>query len=122
MPRVVHFEIPADDPERAAKFYGDVFGWELSKWNGPQEYWLITTGADGERGIDGGMLRRTPQWSTTVNTVGVSNVDEFTSRIEQHGGKTVAPKMAIPGVGWLAYCQDTEGNVFGIMQPDTAAK
>jgi uncharacterized protein len=122
MPRVVHFEIAAADPERAAKFYGDVFGWELNKWSGPQEYWLITTGADGEPGINGGMLRRQPQWPGTVNTVGVPNVDDFTSRIERHGGKTVVPKMAIQGVGWLAYCQDPEGNVFGIIQPDTAAK
>lgn len=54
MPRVVHFEVHADDPERAANFYSGVFGWELAKWEGPQDYWLITTGPDDEPGINGG--------------------------------------------------------------------
>ena len=58
MPRVIHFEIPADNPDRAVRFYSDVFGWQFNKWEGPVEYWLITTGADGQPGINGGMLRR----------------------------------------------------------------
>jgi len=57
MPRVIHFEIPADNPDRAVEFYKQVFGWKFDKWQGPQDYWLITTGK-GEPGIDGGMLRR----------------------------------------------------------------
>ena len=58
MNRVVHFELPADNPDRAVDFYKKVFGWQIQKWPGPQDYWLVTTGADGEPGINGGILRR----------------------------------------------------------------
>jgi predicted enzyme related to lactoylglutathione lyase len=121
MPRVVHFEIPADEPERAAKFYETVFGWKIKKWEGPVEYWLVTTGEAPEPGIDGGIMRRGEQ-NTTVNTVSVASVDVFVEKITAAGGKVAAPKMAVPGVGWFAYCSDTEGNVFGIMQDDPSAK
>jgi len=121
VPRVVHFELAADNPERAAKFYGQVFGWKITKWEGPEDYWLVTTGDDKQPGINGGLMRpRGPQ--KVVNTVDVPSVDEFTAKITKNGGKIVAPKMAIPGVGYLAYCQDTEGNAFGIMQSDETAK
>jgi predicted enzyme related to lactoylglutathione lyase len=121
MPRVVHFELPADSPERAAAFYSDVFGWKISKWDGPQPYWLITTGDKNEIGIDGGLMQRQNPGQGTTNTVGVASVDEITEKISQRGGKVVVPKMPVPGVGWLAYCQDTEGNTFGVMQPDESA-
>jgi predicted enzyme related to lactoylglutathione lyase len=121
MPRVVHFELEAKEPERAVKFYTDVFGWSVKKWDGPMDYWLFVTGEDGP-GINGGLSRKTTDTPmNTVNTIGVSSVDEFTAKITQHGGKIVMPKMVIPGVGYLAYCQDTEGNTFGIMQPDQSA-
>ncbi len=122
MPRVVHFEIPAEQPERASKFYSSVFGWKIKKWQGPQEYWLVTTGEDGAPGINGGLMKRTKPFTTTINTVDVPSVDEFVGKVTKHGGKVVAPKMAIPGVGYLAYCQDTEGNTFGIIQGDKSAK
>jgi predicted enzyme related to lactoylglutathione lyase len=109
MPRVVHFEFPADKPERAERFYRDVFGWKFTKWEGPMEYWMIDTGSDGP-GINGGMQRR-QQGAATTNTIEVSSVDETVRK----------PKMAIAGVGWLAYCTDTEGNVFGLMQNDPSA-
>lgn len=118
MPRVVHFEISAEDPERASAFYRDVFGWKINKWEGPQDYWLISTGQNGEPGIDGGLMRRQQPGAATVNTVDVPSVDEFANRITSKGGAVVAPKMPIPGVGYLAYCQDTEGNTFGILQGD----
>ena len=116
MPRVVHFEVPADDPTRAAEFYGQVFGWNITKREGPMEYWLVSTGSPDQPGIDGGLMRRQAPGQGIVNTMDVPSVDEYIARIEQAGGKVVAPKMEIPGVGWLAYCQDTEGNVFGIME------
>ncbi len=123
MPRPIHFEIPADDPERAAAFYRDVFGWKFEKWDGgPMPYWLITTGGNGEPGIDGGLLPRPHPGASTVNTVGVASVDESVKAIESKGGRNVVPKLAIPGMGWLAYCTDPEGNTFGIMQADEAAK
>jgi len=122
-PRVVHFEIPADQPERAARFYSEVFGWQFQKWDGPQAYWLISTGPDHKPGINGGLAPRTkPGEGGTVNTIQVPSVDQYVASIVSKGGKLIAPKNAIPGVGWLAYCQDPEGNTFGLMQPDPAAK
>ncbi len=75
MPRPVHFELPAADPERAARFYTDVFGWTIEKWEGPVEYWLVTTGEEDEPGINGGIMRPQGPEATTVNTVGVDDLD-----------------------------------------------
>jgi uncharacterized protein len=122
MPRPIHFEIPADDPDRAAAFYGGVFGWKFQKWEGPMPYWLVTTGGDGEPGIDGGLLPRQQPGSSTVNTIGVASLDASLKTIESRGGRTVVPKMAVPGIGWLAYCADTEGNTFGILEADETAR
>ena len=122
MARVIHFEIPSDKPDRAAKFYGDVFGWTFQKWEGPMEYWLVSTGDEKERGIDGGLLRRAPHISGVVNTVDVADVDDYLERVGKNGGKIVVPKMALPGVGWLAYASDPDGNTFGLMQGDPQAR
>jgi predicted enzyme related to lactoylglutathione lyase len=127
MPRVVHFEIHADDPNRAAKFYTRVFGWTVKKWDAPMDYWLIMTGED-EPGIDGGMMKRERPLTgkdgvvAYVCTVGVDSVDTYTKKVTAQGGTVVQPKGPIPGVGWFALCKDTEGNVFGLMQEDKAAK
>jgi uncharacterized protein len=121
MGRVCHFEIPASDPDRAAEFYKKVFGWKIEKWPGPMEYWLVTTGAEGTPGINGGLLRKGAQVSTTTNTVDVTSVDDAIAAVTKAGGKQLTPKSAIPGVGYFAYCQDTEGNVFGMMQNDKNA-
>lgn len=120
MPRPVHFEIPADDPERVAAFYRSVFGWKIEKWEGPVEYWMVTTGEENP-GINGGILRRRDPAQPCVNTIGVGNLDETLKQVESSGGQCVLPKMPVPGVGWLAYCKDTEGHIFGVMQPDAAA-
>lgn len=126
MPRVIHFEIHAEDPERALGFYQGLFGWEFHKWDGPTDYWLIKTG-DGP-GINGGLVRRHgpgPVDGQAVNaytcTVDVPSVDEFVRAVPERGGTVVVPKMPIPGVGWLAYAKDTEGNIFGLMQADPKA-
>lgn len=121
MLRVTHFEISVDDPERAIKFYTDAFGWKVKKWEGPMDYWLITTGPKDQPGIDGGLMKREHPGASTTNTIDVPSVDEFISKITEAGGKIVAPKQSIPGVGYFAYCQDTEGNTFGIMEEDTSA-
>ena len=121
MPRPVHFEIPAEDVNRAIKFYETVFGWQFQKWEGPTEYWMINTG-EGEPGINGGMLKRRDPRQPACNTIGVMNLDETIAAVTKNGGKLAVPKMAIPGVGWLAYCSDTEGIMFGMMQPDANAK
>lgn len=123
VPRVVHFEISAEKPEKAVNFYEKVFGWKIVKWEGPMEYWLITTGKKDESGIDGGLGKRTETEScAVVNTIDVPAIDEFIKKIEKNGGKITSPKHAVPGVGWLAYFKDTEGNMFGIMQDDPNAR
>jgi predicted enzyme related to lactoylglutathione lyase len=122
MSRVVHFEIPADDPDRAIGFYQNVFGWQMNKWDGPQPYWLVTTGDEKQPGINGGLMKRMHPGQPVVNTIDVPSVDDYIARISQHGGEIVVPKMPIPGVGWLVYFKDTEGNIFGIMQEDAAAR
>jgi len=122
MNRVVHFELPADNPERAVEFYKKAFGWKIEKWPGPSDYWLVTTGAEGQPGINGGILKRQHPGAGTCNTVSVANLEEALAGIAKNGGKNAVPRMPIPGVGYLAYCTDTEGNVFGVLQPDSNAK
>ena len=120
MPRVIHFEIGAEQPERAIKFYRDVFGWKIEKWDGPMDYWLVTTGERTEPGIDGAIQQRPEPGFTTVNTVGVISLEDSVTRITAAGGKVLQPKMPIPGQGYFALCQDTECNKFGLMQADTS--
>jgi predicted enzyme related to lactoylglutathione lyase len=122
MSRVVHFEITADDPRRAIDFYRDIFGWKISKWEGPEEYWVIETGNGEEPGINGGMMKRKDDYNGMYNTIQVKSVDEYLEKVTAGGGEVVVPKMAIRGVGYLAYCKDTEKNIFGIMHPDQDAK
>ena len=127
MPRVIHFEIVADNPERAMKFYKKVFGWEFNKWDGPQDYWLVKTGEDSQPGINGGLTPKTNEGSGNTggritNSIDVPSIDEFSNKISMEGGKVLSPKMPIPGVGYLAVCEDTEGISFGIIQYDRNAK
>lgn len=121
MPRVVHFEIAANDPDKAADFFQKVFDWKIVKWKGPQEYWLVETGEEGSPGINGGLFRPNEIFSGTVNTVDVPDVDEYIERIKQNGGEIVVEKQAIPGVGYNAYARDVSGTVFGIHQEDPTA-
>ena len=126
MPRVVHFEIHAEDPERAVNFYKSVFEWDIRKWEGIPDYFLVTTGAPNEPGINGAIIRRRGVIDGTaviayVCTIEVSALDEYLARVATNGGSTVVAKMAVPMVGWLAYCKDTEGNIFGVTQPDPNA-
>jgi predicted enzyme related to lactoylglutathione lyase len=122
MSRVIHFEIPAVDPERAAAFYRKAFGWQIEKWPGPMEYWMVTTGAQGTPGINGGLLKKSVPVTSNTNTIGVDSVDKAVDTVKAAGGKLVMPKTAIPTVGYFAYLEDTEGNLFGVMQSDTNAK
>jgi uncharacterized protein len=122
MPRVCHFEIPADDTKRAMKFFESVFGWKFENWSGgDMEYWMTVTGPDSEPGINGGLHPR-GESKGTVNTIDVPNVDEYIGKIKKAGGKVLSEKMPIPTVGYFANCEDTEGNRFGIIQFDKSAK
>jgi predicted enzyme related to lactoylglutathione lyase len=121
MARVVHFEVPADDPERSIKFYETVFGWTIEKWDGPIEYWLIITGDEDKPGIDGGLARREDPETGVENTIDVKNLDQTLADVKANGGTILRPRMAVPGVGWMAYIKDTEGNTFGLMESDENA-
>ncbi len=125
MARITHFEIHASDPEALVAFYSDLFGWQFTKWDGPMPYWLISTGDAATPGINGGLLpRRGPKpdaglpVSSYVCTADVDNLDDLIAKL---GGAVCVPKMAIPGVGWLAYANDPDGNIFGMMQADAGA-
>lgn len=129
MPRVSHFEIHADNPERAIAFYAGLFGWQFQKWDGPMPYWLITTGPDSEPGINGGLMKRMgppPADMQPVNayvcTTMVPHLDASVEKALATGGTMALPKMPVPGIGWLAYVKDTEGNILGMMQHDPGAK
>lgn len=127
MNRVIHFEIQANNPERAIAFYKSVFNWEFTSWGGSEEYWTIKTGPDDKPGIDGGLMKRQGETDgqaviAYVCTIGVESVEKTAKEVIDNEGKIVVPKMPIPGVGWNIYCKDTEGNIFGIHQEDPEAK
>jgi predicted enzyme related to lactoylglutathione lyase len=124
----MHFEIQASNPQELIDFYTGLFGWSFNKWEAG-DYWLIHTGPDDQPGINGGLLPRRgppPQNLAAVNafviTVDVDNLDARLARVASASGAEIAvPKMAVPGIGWLAYVKDPDGNIFGMMQADTSA-
>lgn len=128
MSRVIHFEIHASDPQQLIAFYGELFGWHFQQW-GTQAYWLIRTGADDAPGINGGLLPRRGASAVEgqpvnayVCTVDVSSVEAAVDRAVALNGSIALPRMPIPGVGWLAYVKDPDGNILGVMESDAAAK
>jgi predicted enzyme related to lactoylglutathione lyase len=130
---IVHFEIPADQPERAVKFYRELFGWEINRFEGSSdgregfEYWMVKTVPTDEKGqptrpgVNGGLMRRMAPGQPPVNYIAVESVDEFTRRAEGLGAKVCMPKQPVPGMGWFAQLNDTEGNVFAIWELDPHA-
>jgi predicted enzyme related to lactoylglutathione lyase len=120
-----YFEIQADDTNRAVRFYRETFGWKFDKIDGlPIEYWRIETS-----GPRGGLLKRPaktppPEHGTNafVCSMEVASFDDMAAKVASHGGQVAMPKFAVPGVCWQGYFIDTEGNTFGIFQPDPAAK
>jgi predicted enzyme related to lactoylglutathione lyase len=126
MQKVVHFEIPADDVERAKDFYGSIFGWELQtmQMEGGEYTSVKTTPVDEETqmptesgAINGGMFQRSEQSpSSPVITIGVDGIDDALKQIEDKGGSTVTPRTPIPGMGAFAYFKDPEGNVVGLWE------
>jgi len=122
MPKIVHFEIPADEPARAKRFYTEVFGWKVAGWDGSDEYQLAETGPKNDPGIDGAIIKRAVPGRPTNVTVSVESLDEAVRRLQSAGGTVVSEKEAIPGIGWHCYCEDTEGNLIGLLQSDAGAK
>ncbi|MBB6052400.1 VOC family protein [Armatimonas rosea] len=118
MSRVIHFELPAENPERAMAFYSQVFGWQFQKWEGPMDYWLVTTGPAEAFGINGGLAAQQPEMpKAPINVIDVVAIDDAIAAVKAAGGTITMEKHEIPGVGWLAYFTDTEGIVSGLMQP-----
>jgi predicted enzyme related to lactoylglutathione lyase len=124
MPTIVHFDIAADDPERAKEFYTKLFGWKMETPPGPpMEYYLIETKTlEGVEGIGGGLGKRETPEQRITNFIGVQSVDKYLAKVEKLGGKIVAPKMPVPGWGYLASCMDTENNLFGLWEEDENAE
>jgi predicted enzyme related to lactoylglutathione lyase len=125
MPRVNHFAIPADAPERAIHFYQQVFdwkfevGWEYDTPQGREKYWHILTG-DGD-GINGGLTRREYPGQPISVAIDVSSVEHYIQAVQNAGGKIIVNKVALPGVAWFAVCQDSEGNTFAMVEVDANA-
>ncbi len=88
------------------------------------DYWLISTGQEEEPGIDGGLAKKgdSPFEQAVTNTIDVPSVDAAIKKVKANGGAILMPKSAVPGVGWMAYFKDTEGNIFGMMESDESAK
>jgi predicted enzyme related to lactoylglutathione lyase len=126
---IVHFEIPVDDPERATKFYRELFGWEIQKWTseGGPEYWMVSTvptdgkGQPTRPGVNGGLMRRQHSGHLPTNYIAVESVDEYAKKAKRLGAGEVMPKTPVKAMGWFAMLKDTEGNVFGIWQTDPKA-
>jgi uncharacterized protein len=128
MPRIIHFEIHADDLERAVNFYTQAFGWDIQKYDAPFDYWLITTGEEGTPGINGAITRRMgppPTDGAAVNAfvcaIDVPSADDAIAAVEKAGGTIVLPKGPVTGIGWVFYFKDTEGNIVGGVQNDPNA-
>jgi hypothetical protein len=123
MGRVVHFEIHASDLDRAERFYRDVFGWDVQKFDGPVDYRLLNTGPKNETGIDGALVERRGTDGegeavvAYVCTVQVDDIQATEKKVGEAGGEQVVNRQEIPDVGQLSYFKDTEGNIFGAMQP-----
>jgi predicted enzyme related to lactoylglutathione lyase len=125
MNRVVHFEIPAENLERAKKFYSENFGWKLSQL-GPEmgNYVLVQTGPTDDKGmpqdkafINGGLMTRDPSAPSPVLVIAVDDADAAVEKVSETGGKLVGEILDIPQVGRYARVQDTEGNVIGVIKP-----
>jgi hypothetical protein len=127
MSRVIQFAIGAHDPEKEAEFYRTALAWTITRkemalpW-GSMPYWEIQTGAKDTPGIDGFMLQRPEPGAITVNVIEVPSLDEAVRRVEQRGGKVLEGRQPVPGIGWLAVCQDPQGMMFDLLEPDPEAR
>ncbi|GAM16684.1 VOC family protein [Mesobacillus selenatarsenatis] len=131
MGRLIHFEIHVDNMDRAKSFYGEVFGWAFEDYSefAGMPYFGAVTGGEDEPGINGALMQRQgppPESNQALNgyacTMGVEDYDAAETKILDNGGVVALPKYALPGMAWQGYYKDTEGNIFGIHQPDVNAK
>jgi len=124
---IVHFEIPAENPENLRRFYSKLFGWKIEKTEG-MEYWLIETVPVDEKGmpirpgVNGGMMKKESPDQRPVNYIQIESVDTYSKRVEELGGKIIVPKQEVPGMGYFALALDPDGNVFGLWEEKAAPK
>ncbi|NEU10486.1 VOC family protein [Flavihumibacter sp. R14] len=118
--RVVHFEIPCDDPEKNMKFFSKVFGWTFEQF-GNEPYWSVTTGDESKPGINGGLMKKRDPQQPVANSIEVRDIDRAMGQVAAAGGTIVVEKMAVPSIGWLAYFKDPDGNIHGLFQDDPSA-
>ncbi len=122
MSTIVHFDIPAENIERAKQFYYALFDWKFASFPEMQYHLITTTDLAGAPGVGGGMGKRMDPSQRVTNYYGVTSIDSAMKQVEQLGGTVVSGKMAVPTMGYLANCIDTEGNPFGLWEEDAGAK
>ncbi|MBI4181869.1 MAG: VOC family protein [Candidatus Aenigmarchaeota archaeon] len=124
MDKVVHFEIPADKPDRARKFYQDLFGWKIEKAPGAMPYWMVSTVEVDKKtrmpkeagAINGGIMPRQAPGESPVVVINVPSLDSTLKKVQKAGGRIVMPKMTVMDMGYYARVTDSEGNVIGIWE------
>lgn len=130
MARIVYFTIQADDVLRAADFYRNTFGWHIEKWGGEwggtDEFYLIETGTEDDPALPGTLMKRPGKVDSQLLNAfmcGIEStaIDDDMAAVVANGGSLVSPKVTIPGVGWVAYCRDTEENFIELRQMDPEA-
>jgi hypothetical protein len=121
MNRFTHFELASDDLEKTSAFYRDVFGWDIHKWEGPVDYWIVNTGDASTPGINGGLMQSGGNFKGTINTIEVDDIDAYIAKVLAHGGQIALEKQSIPGVGFQAYFIDNSGIMVGLHQADPNA-
>ena len=119
--RVVHFEIPCDNPEKTMDFFKEVFGWTFKQF-GSEQYWFASTGDENSPGINGGFLKKRDPKMPLANSIHVEDIDEAIKKIEKAGGDVIVPKKPVPNVGWIGFFTDPDGNVHGILQYDSTVR
>jgi len=122
MPTIVHFDVAAEDPERAKKFYAALFGWKFESYPAMQYNIITTANLDGTPGVGGGLGKLMVPSQRITNYFGVASIDAAMKQVKSLGGNVVTEKMAVPAMGYLANCTDTEGNPFGLWEADTNAR
>jgi predicted enzyme related to lactoylglutathione lyase len=119
--RPSHFEIPVDDPDRAEKFYGSVFGWNFNRYEGAPSYYGMAGTGEENPGINGALFQRSSDNNVVSITMSVDSIEDALKKVEAEGGKVKMGKTPIPSMGYFATCEDTEGNKIGIFTTDPSA-
>jgi predicted enzyme related to lactoylglutathione lyase len=115
MSKVVHFEIPTDNPEKCMDFYSKIFGWKFNRF-GEEQYWLVDAGPKEEYGIGGAIMKKNHPDQPLTNAINVESINETAEEIKKHGCELVVPKTEIPNMGWFAYFKDPDNNIMGLWE------